>query len=207
MKYIRSKVVWFFFAFLAIGVGLYPLIYFVIDRKFGLLASKTEELLGDIFWNVGFYGHIILGGLALIVGWVQFSKRIRNSNLKLHRTIGKIYILAALVSGFCGFFIALNATGGLIPKLAFVGSAFIWLYTTIKAFLAIRKGNVQSHQTFMIFSYAVCFSAVTLRFWLPLLTMVFQDFIIAYRITSWLSWVPNILVAYYIVKKKGLVLV
>ncbi|TLP82120.1 DUF2306 domain-containing protein [Maribacter sp. ACAM166] len=207
MKNIRSKVGWFFFAFFAIGVGLYPLIYVLIDRKLGLLASKTEALLGDVFWNVGFYGHIFFGGLALIVGWVQFSKRIRKSNLRLHRTVGKIYIIAALISGFCGLFIAMNATGGLIPKVAFVGSALIWLYTTSNAFLAIRKGNVQSHQAFMIFSYAVCFSAVTLRFWLPLLTMVFQDFIVAYRITSWLSWVPNIFVAYYIVRKKGLLLV
>lgn len=207
MKHTRNKAVWFFFAFFATGVGLYPLIYLVIDREFGLLASKTEELLGDAFWNIGFYGHIFLGGLALIVGWVQFSKRIRNTNLKLHRIIGKIYIIAALISGFCGFFIALNATGGLISKVAFVGSALIWIFTTIKAFLAIRKGNIQAHQAFMIFSYAVCFSAVTLRFWLPLLTMVFQDFIIAYRITSWLSWVPNILAAYYIVKKKDLVFV
>ncbi|HCU44425.1 MAG TPA: DUF2306 domain-containing protein [Sphingobacterium sp.] len=50
----------------------------------------------------------------------------------------------------------------------------------------------------MIYSYALCFSAVTLRIWLLILITFFQNFIIAYMIVSCLCWVPNLLVAYFI---------
>ncbi len=201
-----NKVAWFVFVFLAIGVGLYPLLYFVFDDDFGLLASKSDELLANVLWNIGFYGHILLGGVALLVGWVQFSKKLRNTNLKRHRTIGKIYVVAALISGVCGFFIAFYANGGLITTIGFMCLAIIWLFSTLKAYFAVRKGDLQLHQGMMIYSYAACFAAVTLRIWLPLLSLVFQDFTIAYRIVAWLCWVPNIIVAFFWIKKRGLII-
>lgn len=202
----RNKVSWFVFAFLAIGVGLYPLLYFFIDREFGLLASKSDELLADVLWNIGFYGHILLGGLALTIGWVQFSKRIRSRNINLHRNLGKVYVVSVLISGICGIFIAINATGGIVTTLGFMALGLVWLYTTLRAFLAIRKGDLQLHQGMMIYSYAACFAAVTLRIWLPLLTIAFGEFTSAYRIVAWLCWVPNIIFAYFWVKRKGLTL-
>ena len=61
----------FFFAllaFFALIIGLYPGLYFVIDREFGLLSTKDDALLLDIAWNIGFYLHIVFGGLAMLVG-------------------------------------------------------------------------------------------------------------------------------------------
>lgn len=201
-----NKVAWIVFVTLAIMVGLYPLLYFFIDREFGLLASKSDEVLSNIFWNLGFYGHILFGGLALLIGWVQFSKKLRSANLRRHRIIGKIYIIAAIISGSCGIFIAFYATGGLITSLGFLGLGVLWLYTTIKAYMAVKNRDLQLHQGFMIFSYAACFAAVTLRIWLPLLTFIFNDFKIAYQIVAWLCWVPNIIFAMFWVRRKGLLL-
>ncbi len=59
---------------------------------------------------------------------------------------------------------------------------------------------------YSIYSYAASFAAVTLRIWLPLLTIAFQDFVVAYRIVAWLCWVPNIAFAYFWVRRKGLIL-
>ncbi|MGB5555976.1 MAG: DUF2306 domain-containing protein, partial [Flavobacteriaceae bacterium] len=191
---------------LAITIGLYPLLYFVLDREFGLLASKSDALLTNVFWNIGFYGHILFGGLALLIGWVQFSKRLRNANLTRHRTIGKIYVLSALISGICSIYIGFYATGGLISSLGFISLGVLWLFTTVKAYLAIRKGDLQLHQGLMIYSYAACFAAVTLRIWLPLLTLAFRDFESAYRTVAWLCWVPNIIFAFFWVRRKGLIL-
>jgi hypothetical protein len=199
-----NKVAWAVFAILAIVIGLYPLLYFFIDREFGLLASKEEALLSNIAWNIGFYGHILFGGLALLVGWVQFSKKLRNANLKRHRTIGRIYIISAIISGVCAIYIALYATGGIISTLGFMSLGILWLFFTSRAYLAVRKGDLQLHQGFMIYSYAACFAAVTLRIWLPMLTIVFHDFTIAYRIVAWLCWVPNIIFAFFWVRRRGL---
>lgn len=202
MKSILNKSIWWFFALMCIAVGLYPAIYFLIDRHFGLLSSKSGELLSDPFWNIGFYGHIVLGGVALLIGWTQFSNRLRRKRMNVHRTLGKIYILSVLISGFCGVYIAQFATGGLSNTIGFSLSGLIWVSTTLLAYRAIREGKTDRHQNFMIYSYAVCFSAVTLRIWLPLLTSVFGEFNTAYLIVGWLSWVPNLGVAWLIINRK-----
>jgi uncharacterized membrane protein len=197
-----KKASWITIGILSTLVGIYPIIYFLMDRKFGLLSSKSAELLSDNFWNIAFYGHIVLGGLALLVGWLQFSHKLRRQNIKLHRTIGKTYVVSVLISGICGIFIALYATGGIISILGFFTLGIIWLSTTILGFQAIKKGNVELHERFMLFSYAACFAAVTLRVWLPILTIVLGEFMSAYRIVAWLCWVPNIIIAYFIVRNK-----
>ena len=76
------------------------------------------------------------------------------------------------------------------------------------AYKAIRNGEIEAHQNYMIYSYAVCFSAVTLRIWLPILTSILGDFNSAYQIIGWLSWIPNLIVAYVIInsKKRNLIL-
>ena len=201
MKTIIKKTTYYTFALLCILIGLYPIIYFVIDRHFGLLSSKSQELLADQIWNIAFYGHIIFGGLALLVGWSQFSSKLRKKNLTLHRNIGKIYLLSVLISGPCGIYIAQFATGGINNVIAFSLSGIIWLATSILAYNFVRKGEIISHQKMMIYSYAVCFSAVTLRFWLPTLIYFTESFITAYQMVSWLSWVPNLFVAYFFVSR------
>ncbi len=195
-----KKLLWILFAVGAIGIGLYPFTYFVIDRRFGLLGTKTAELLADTIWNTAFYAHILIGGIALLVGWIQFSKKLRVNKPKIHRQIGKVYVITVLISGMAGVYIALHATGGIWPMLGFLGLALVWLLTTIFAFTAIKKGNVSQHQNLMIYSYAACFGAVTLRIWLPILTEVMGGFYNAYPLVAWIAWVPNIVVAYFIVR-------
>ncbi|PQJ78638.1 DUF2306 domain-containing protein [Polaribacter porphyrae] len=197
---LTKKISYYLLAICCISIGLYPSIYFIIDRKFGLLASKTEALLADGLWNTMFYTHIVLGGIALLIGWLQFNKKLRVKNIQLHRNIGKVYITSCLLSGISGFYIALHATGGISPKLGFASMALFWFFSTLLGFTAIKNGKVIKHQKLMIYSYAACFSAVTLRIWLPILSSALGGFLPAYRIVAWLSWIPNIIVAYFIIK-------
>ena len=197
---LTKRISYYLLAICCVAIGLYPTIYFIIDRRFGLLRSKSAELLADNLWNTMFYTHIILGGIALLIGWLQFNKKLRIKRLELHRKIGKIYVIAVLLSAISGFYIGLHATGGLSPKLGFTTMALVWFFTTFFAFTTIKKGNVIQHQKLMIYSYAACFSAVTLRIWLPILSSTLGGFLPAYRVVAWLSWVPNIIVAYFIIK-------
>ena len=203
---VRNKVAWVVFAFLAIGIGLYPLVYFMTSEEIGLLASKTSEILSSKVWKVAFYGHISFGGMALLTGWSQFSKKLRSRNLKLHRNLGKIYVITVIIGGICGVYLGFFSTGGIIPALGFICLGLIWLYTTLRAYVAIRKKDLALHQGMMIYSYAACFAAVTLRIWLPILTIVFGEFLVAYKIVAWLCWVPNMIFAHLWVRRKGLTL-
>lgn len=191
-----KKALWILFGFLAVSIGLYPAIYFVVDRNFGLLSTKNEALLANVLWNTGFYTHIIFGGLALLVGWLQFSPRLRRSRPALHRNMGKIYVVSALLSGLAGIGIGTQATGGWMAALGFMSLGAIWVYATFTAYRHIRAGRVMAHQQMMTYSYAACFGAVMLRLWMPLLVMVSGDFVAAYRVVAWLCWVPNMGVAW-----------
>jgi len=204
-----NKIAWFVFAFLAIAVSLYPTLYIYYGLKgidIAIRLSKSAYLLGNLFWNIGFYGHIIFGGMALCIGWSQFSEKLRRKRLPLHQNLGKLYVGAVAISGSCGIGIGLFATGGWISSLGFVVLGLIWLYTTFSAYMAIRKKDLNLHQGMMIYSYAACFAAVTLRIWLPLLQLGFGDFLVAYKIVAWLCWVPNLIFAHFWIRKKGLIL-
>jgi uncharacterized membrane protein len=196
-----QKLSFILIAVLSVIIGFYPAIYLFAGNNFGLLASKPPELLMDILWRSAFYTHIGLGGVALLVGWLQFNTKFRERNIATHRTIGKVYVVSVLLSALAGIFIAFNATGGWIPSLGFIGLGIVWFTTTLLAFLTIRNGQAERHRRLMIYSYAACFAAVTLRIWLPMLAAISGDFVKAYTIVAWLCWVPNIIVAYLIVKR------
>ena len=198
-----KKLFWIVAIILIFLIGLYPISYLFFDfGKYGLLTSKSNELIASFFYKFGFYTHIIPGGIALLIGWSQFVKKYRNKNIQRHRTIGKIYIITALLSGMGGLYISFFATGGLIVKLGFGVLASLWLITTLSAYSAIRKKKIKQHQNWMIRSYALCLAAVTLRLWQPLLIFVLHvDGRLQYEIVAWLSWVPNIIFAEFLIHR------
>ena len=138
----------------------------------------------------------------MLIGWIQFSQSIRNKNLAFHRLTGKVYVISVLLSSLGGFYIGYFATGGMVPALGFMSLAVVWFYTTLKAYLLIKNKRTEEHKKMMTYSYATCFAAVTLRLWLPVLMMYFQNFTISYSIVAWLCWIPNLIVAYFITRKQ-----
>ena len=191
-----KKLYWIIFGCLCISISVHPIKYFMADEPILLLTSKSAELLSSGFYNLSFYAHISLGGVALLVGWVQFIKKLRLSYPKIHRMIGKIYVGSVLISGPFGFYIALHASGGLSPKLGFGIGAVLWTMLTYFGFTAIKKGDVASHRKLMMYSYAGTFGAVTLRLWMPVLIFFMGGFTDAYKVVAWLSWLPNVLAVY-----------
>lgn len=186
---------------LAVLIGLYPAVYFILDPRFGLLSTKTDALLASTVYNIAFYSHIIPGGIALLAGWSQFNSTFRNRHLQTHRMLGKIYLACVLVSGTAGLYIAMHATGGWPSVAAFSILALLWLYTTLMAYRYIIRGDQRRHEITMVFSYALCFAAVTLRIWLFVLIGITGDYFIAYPIAAWLCWVPNLFFAYFFTRK------
>ncbi|MBC2839677.1 DUF2306 domain-containing protein [Robiginitalea sp. SC105] len=195
---------WIAFGTLAIAIGLYPLVYAGMERDMGLLASKSDELFGQVTWRLAFYGHISFGGLSLLTGWTQFSRRIRRNYLSWHRALGTTYLVAVLLSGVCAVYLSFFATGGWIPGLGFFLLGVSWIFFTLRAYRAVRQGRYNEHGHWMVYSYAACFAAVTLRIWMPVLTFALGDFLPAYKIVAWLCWVPNLVFAYFWVRHRGM---
>lgn len=196
-----KKVLWILLAVLAVIIGLYPSLFFMGEKRAGILKAKPDALFSNIFWYFSFHVHLVSGGLALLSGWVQFNARIRYKSTRFHRWAGKLYVSAALLSAPSGFYIAFYATGGLPVALGFMSLSTIWFYTTLMAYRHIRKGRVPQHRNNMIYSYACCFAAVTLRLWMPLLVPVFGNFKAAYTFMAWWCWIPNLAIAYGLTRR------
>lgn len=156
------------FAFFSIGVGIYPFLYLLTDMSQGLLSSKPEALIKSFWYMPLFYTHILVGAISLLSGWSQFWQRLRSKNLNLHRNLGKVYIISVFISGLAALIINPEVSGDIIAKLGFGLMAIVWLYTTLKAYLAVKAKDISAHQIWMIRSFAVCWAAVTLRIWLPI---------------------------------------
>lgn len=169
----------------------------------GYLELKAKEVLKSKFWWSFLYTHIATGGLAIVIGWLQFSKKMQSKYVKWHRRMGKIYVVMAFVCAISGFYIGFYATGGWIPATGFMTIALIYFYTTLKGFLAIRNKQIIEHQNFMTYSYAACLAAVNLRIYIPLSFNLGIDYILAYSIIAWLAWVPNLAIAWWVNEKRS----
>jgi len=198
------KYFWYFLLFfLTFGVGIVSMRFLDFEVKEILLGKG--DLVESKIYLFFFYLHIIPGIVALMTGPFQFVPYLRKHFLKAHRNIGKTYVLACMTAGIAGFVIAYFAMGGWIATIGFMSMAATWLYCTSKAWTSIRKKDIPRHQAWMIRSFSVTLAAVTLRLWIPIFLNGFgMEFIPSYVIISWLSWVPNIFVANWIIKKQNI---
>lgn len=140
--------------------------------------------------------HVFTAVFAMALGPLQFSARLRQQRPNLHRWTGRLYLgVGVLVGGLAGLYIARYAHGGWVARLGFALLAVLWLYTGLRAYLAVRAGAIAEHRKWMVRNYALTLAAVTLRLYVPLAVLAGLEFAVAYQIIAWLCWVPNLLVA------------
>jgi uncharacterized membrane protein len=170
---------------------------FVVYTFLPLGAALDPEMRANFEGHrVGIYTHIFAATLALAIGPLQFSARLRSKYTKLHRWSGRVYLgIGVLAGGSAGLYMAAHASGGVVARLGFACLALAWLYTGYRAYDAIRIRDINSHQRWMTRNFALTFAAVTLRLWLPAGLMLGIPLALAYPVIAWLSWVPNLLVA------------
>ncbi len=183
-----------------IVLGILALIVVVGSLRFynfelqGILLNKPDGLIATNWYQALFYAHITGGIIALTTGLPQFFAGLRRRNLSLHRLLGRIYIIAVAISGLSGLVIALYADGGWVSQTGFFLMACFWLFFSSLAYITIKKKQVEAHQRWMSRSYAVTFSAVTLRLGLLLAVMGWVKFDTIYVLMAWLSWIGNLII-------------
>ena len=135
--------------------------------------------------------HITASGIALITGpFPQFLRPLRHRFPVVHRTIGRIHVVACLIGGLASGLIALFSTSGQW-RIGFLSLAI--------AGFSVRPGlaggppldDYLIHQRWMIRSFASAFAAVMLRIYVPLSQIAGWDYADSYRVIAWLSWCPT----------------
>jgi len=107
--------------------------------------------------------HITSGMVALLIGPFQFSRRMRQRYLQLHRISGRVYVIAVLCGCTAAFRLAAGTTFGKAWGFGLACLAFAWATTTFMAYYAVRQRQIPIHKEWMIRSYVVTFAFVTFR--------------------------------------------
>ncbi len=103
--------------------------------------------------------HTLAGTLALLIGPINFSSRIRQRYLQLHRVLGRIYVVSVFVGSFTGIALAAGRPG--LPGTSMQAAA--WMVCTTAALITARNRQITQHRQWMARSYAVTFTFVSSR--------------------------------------------
>ena len=189
-------VLFFIFSYLMLELTL-P--YISMDNTVAFLRSKQDIIHID-YWRIAFYVHVFSSMFILLTGFSQFFRFSFSEYLGLHRVLGKVYVFLILfVSGPSGLIMAFYANGGWLAQVGFVCLAIGWLVFTYLAYANIRQKKIARHRYFMIRSYAFTLSAITLRAWVFVFSLMNLGYEEGYIIVSWLAWLPNLFLAELII--------
>ena len=193
-----------FFSFLMLRIIF---LYIPAQTDVAFLQLK-QEYIHITEWRIAFFVHVYSSLLALLAGFTQFSKKLLKQRPKLHRALGYTYVINVLmITGPAGLLMSFYANGGISSRIAFVLLSSLWISTTALALYKAIKKDFRAHRFFMIRSFALTLSAVTLRIWKVLLANYTElPPMDRYRIIAWLGWTLNLLVAeliiFYYIKKR-----
>lgn len=201
MKSIMQQTLRAVFVYLLFCIACFLMLKTIIPHlslgsRVGFLLQKQGYIHNPV-WRVAFYIHVFSSILTLLAGATQFSGYILKHHKKLHRIMGHIYVWDILFVNFpAGMVLAVHANGAWHTGFAFMILDCLWFWFTFRALEEICKKDVNRHRRFMIRSYALTFSAITLRSWKIVLSAAFTlEPATIYMIDAWLGFVPNWLLA------------
>ncbi|WP_264012564.1 DUF2306 domain-containing protein [[Mycobacterium] manitobense] len=179
------------------------------QRDTGLAGTYAERPFAI---QIAFYVHIASAGLALLVGGFQFSRGLRRRSRLAHRWVGRTYVASVLAGGLSGLVMAFFSSVAFTGLFGFGTLAVLWMWSTYHGYRSARDRDFASHQAWMIRSFALTYAAPTLRLWLIILTVVqlplgldeAQVALNAYAPVPFLCWLPNLVVAEYLIRRRGL---
>jgi uncharacterized membrane protein len=177
---------WGLAAFLSAGVAIF---------SYRLLAPGmpivSPDIAGNLFARPWLVVHAGGAATALLVGMFQFLPAVRRRK-PLHRWLGRVYATGCIVGGAAGLVMSFGTTAGTFAGVGFGLLAVCWIYATAQAWRFARARRFEDHRRWMIRSFAMTFAAVTLRLYLPLGEVLGMSFMEIYRLTAWISWIPNL---------------
>jgi uncharacterized membrane protein len=196
----------YFFLCLAVFLMLRMIVeYYPLNDHTGFLQYK-QAYINNRLWKACFYIHVFISLFVLMAGLTQFSPYVLHQHRNLHRIIGRLYAGNILFINFpAAMVMSIYANGELPGKTAFILLDCFWFFFTLRAVVAAKKGRIEEHKNFMIRSYALTLSAISLRTWKIILVNTTEiDLHTIYIMDAWLGFVPNLLLAEWLIRRKAL---
>jgi len=192
-----SKMAWLGGATLSAGVALFSYRYVA---KIGPVPPTVAH---NRFLNPWTVVHAASAATALLLGPVQFLPAVRRRWPRVHRWTGRTYVAGCLAGGASALVLAAGISSGVIAGAGFGTLGVVWMHATSQGWRTARARQWSEHRRWMIRSFAMTFSAVTLRIYMPLAGVLGFDLMRAYPAIAWLCWVPNAILAELYLRGSG----
>ncbi|MES1220876.1 MAG: DUF2306 domain-containing protein [Bacteroidota bacterium] len=125
----------------------------------------TEQSYTTYLWprHNWLFLHVMCGLVATVIGPFHFIQQIRKKNIGVHRLLGRIYLISILFGAPAGFYMALISQVNYVYTVGLCGLAFVWFFTSLMAYISIRRHNTLLHREWMLRSYVVTFAFTLFR--------------------------------------------
>lgn len=197
--------------FVAIGLLTFVALTSVIARgafTYQVLVHGTvpdvPEMLTDFnaryanhpWWTLV---HLVFGFLFMVSGPWQFVATVRRRWRKLHRVLGRVFIVSGVGAALTALVFVANLPvyGAFSSSVgSFLGAA-LFLIAIVTAYRAARNKRFVQHREWMIRSYAMGLGIATFRVLLPvfMLPPFSVSFVESWNTVVWLGFIVNLLVA------------
>ena len=109
------------------------------------------------------------------------------------RLVRRFLGVAVLLAGLSGLVVASGAAGGVSAQLGFGSLSVLWLVSTALGVWHARARRFAEHRRWMIRSFALTFTGVTLRLYLLGFFAAGFNYTEASIYLAWIAWIPNLM--------------
>ncbi|MBB5039473.1 DUF2306 domain-containing protein [Prosthecobacter dejongeii] len=194
-----AALAWFTWLMLRITLEYFPI------RDDAAFLQIKQQYLGIQLWRTAFWIHVFTSMLALLAGFTQFFPTVLRRMPQIHRWMGRAYMInVCFITGPASLVMAFYANGGWSSRLAFILLAVSWMFTSALGWRTALQRDWTRHREWMLRSYALTLSAITLRVWKYSLVFLFEPRPMdLYRMVAWLGFVPNLLLVEWLIYRES----
>ena len=153
---------------------------------------------------VSWFIHVLAGFAFGITGPTQFVRALRHRYGRLHRVLGRIFVLSGTAIGLSGLSIIVQVASVRTPMVNVARGFFgvVLLVALAMAIVAIRRRDLVRHRAWMIRAYAVGMGLGTVALvYMPIYLVTGQPpFGLLSDVLFVVSWALNIAVAEMVVR-------
>lgn len=157
--------------------------------------ARVPFIVSNAFAKPFLILHVVGGITALLLGPLQFVGRLRLRAPALHRVSGRMYVGGCALGTPAALMLALGTKAGPVTGTGFAIPAVLCPLFTYLGWRSAIEQRLREHRDWMVRSYALISTAITLRLMLPLSGMLGFEFMPAYHAISWLGWMTNLALA------------
>lgn len=161
----------------ALLFGLFILSFYFVALLKGNTGQWNEILPGLYDTDtrpatLGIGVHFAGGGIILVLGCIQLIERVRIKFPALHRWLGRIYVLASVLTALGGlvFIFVKGAIGGTVMDIGFAGYGLLMALAAVETIRHARAGRMEQHRAWAIRLFALALGSWLYRmdygFWL-----------------------------------------